>query len=100
MDLKLGKFIWDVHHKGIPQCLMKILNFDKESMSSRNITNSNKYIPVCRIKYKINFITTSGTLLWKNIPDNIKVLKSKKKLQKHSKNTEENQPILSIFLNS
>ena len=60
--------MWDVHHKGLPQCLMKILNFDKESKSSRNITHTNKYIPVCRTKYKINFITTSGTLL---IPDNI-----------------------------
>ena len=69
--------MWDVHHKGLPQCLMKILNVDKESKSSRNITHSNKYIPICRTKYKINSITTSGTVLWKNILDNIKDLKSK-----------------------
>ena len=69
--------MWDVHHKGLPQSLMKILNFNKEPKSSRNITHSNKYIPVCRTKYKINFISTSGTLLWNNIPDNIKELKAK-----------------------
>ena len=82
MDLNLGKFMWDVHHKGLPQCLMKILNFDKESKSSRNITHSNKYSTVCRTKYKINFIPTSGTVLWKNMPDNIKDLKYKIKFTK------------------
>ena len=59
MDLNLGKFMWDVHHKGLHQCLTKILNFEKVSKATRNITHSNKYIPVCRTKYKINFITTS-----------------------------------------
>ena len=75
--------MWDVHHKGLPQCLMKILIFE----SSRNITHSNKYIPVCRTKYKINFITTSGTVLWKHIPDNIKDLKPKIQFTKTLKNT-------------
>ena len=46
--LNLGKYMWDVNHKGLTQCLMKILNFYNESKPSQNITHSNKYIPVCR----------------------------------------------------
>ena len=87
MDLNLGKFMWDVNNKGLPKCLSQILNFDEGSKSSRNITHSKKYIPLCRTKYKISFSTTSGTILWNNIPENIKELKSKNNLQNHSENT-------------
>ena len=80
MDLNLGKFMWDVNNEGLPQCLSQILNFDKGSKSSR--THSKKYIPLCRTKYKISFLTTSGTILWNNIPENIKELKSKKQFTK------------------
>ena len=32
MDLNLGKFMWDVNNKGLPQCLSQISNFDKGSV--------------------------------------------------------------------
>ena len=77
IDLNLGKFMWDVNTKALPQSLLKVLNFNKETNSSRNITHSIKYIPICRTKYKASFITTSGTLLWINLPTKIKELKAK-----------------------
>ena len=81
--------MWDVNNTGLPKCLMQILNFNKKS--SRKITHSKKYIPLCRTKYKISFITTSGTILWNNIPDNIKELKSKTQFTKSFKKTPNKQ---------
>ena len=46
MDLNLGKFMWDVNNKGLPKCLLQILNVNKESKSSRNITHIKTYIPL------------------------------------------------------
>ena len=85
LNLYVGKFMWDVNNTGLPKCLMQILNFNKESKSSRKITHSKKYIPLCRTKYKISFITISGTILWNNIPDNIKELKLKSQFTKSFK---------------
>ena len=77
IDLNLGKFMWDATTKNFPKCLLDTLNFDTITSSNRKVIYTEKYIPLCRTKYKANFITTTGTLLWKCIPKQIKDLKDK-----------------------
>ena len=83
IDLNLGKFMWEVNTKALPKSLLKVLEFDQEKKPNRNITHSFKYIPICRRKYKLSFTTTSGTILWMELPEKIKELKSKRLFTKH-----------------
>ena len=76
LDLNLGKFMWDVTRNNYP--LSDTLNFVRLTSSNRKIIPTEKYIPICRTKYKENFITTTGTLLWKCIPTTLKEIKNKK----------------------
>ena len=43
IDLNLGKFMWEVNTKALPKSLLKVLEFDQERKSNRNITHSFKY---------------------------------------------------------
>ena len=54
-----------------PKCLFNALNFGRLTSSNRKVIYTEKYIPICRIKV-FQFITTTGTLLWKCIPTQVK----------------------------
>ena len=80
LDLNLGKFMWDVTKNNYP--LSDTLNFVRLTSSNRKIIPTEKYIPICRTKYKANFITTTDALLWKCIPTTLKEIKNKKLFSK------------------
>ena len=71
LDLNLGKLMWNAATNNFPKCLLDTLNFD-------TLTSSNRKVIYTVKQYKANFITTTGTLLWKCIPNQIKGLKNKK----------------------
>ena len=72
--------MWDVTRNNYP--LLDTPNFVRLISSNRKVITTEKYIPICRTKYKANFITTTGILLWKCIPTTLKEIKNKKLFSK------------------
>ena len=70
--------MWEIENNKLPSCLAESLKFKPKSKSSRIIKNTDKYVPIHRTKSKSQFITTTGFLLWREIPHELKATKSKK----------------------
>ena len=85
--------MWDIHANLIPPHLINALTIDKVSKSLRSIKPTVKYKPLCRAKYKSNFITTTGSTLWRGLPHDITVIKNNKQFisryKKHLMSTDD-----------
>ena len=79
----LGTLQWQIEHKSLPTALQKL--FTSQKCSTRIITLSEKFHPLTRTSYKRSFVTSTGTLLWKELPANIKSTKNVKLFQKSFK---------------
>ena len=79
----LGTLQWQIEHKSLPTALQKL--FTSQKCSTRIITLSGKFHPLTRTSYKRSFVTSTGTLLWKELPANIKSTKNVKLFQKSFK---------------
>ena len=77
INLNLGNLMWDIHQAQLPSCLLTALNTDIISKFQRKRKTTEKYKPLCRTKYKLHFLTTTGTTLWSSLPDIITQSKSK-----------------------
>ena len=79
--------MYDVENRNLPSFLLNIFKINTETKSTRKVTFSKKYAPLCRTKYKEYFISTTGQMVWNKLPDIIKNAKTKKcfssKYQKH-----------------
>ena len=78
VKLHIAKVMWEIENNNLPSCLTESLKLTPKSNSSRIIKNTDKYVPIHRTKYKSHFITTTGLLLWREIPYELKAKKSKK----------------------
>ena len=76
----LGKLQFQIEHNLLPDAIQNL--FSSKTISKRKITLSQKFDPLSRTTYKKHFISSTGTLLWKNIPTKIKSSKSLKVFMK------------------
>ena len=77
VKLHIAKFMWEIENNNLPSCLTESLKLTPKSNSPRIIKNTDKYVPIHRTKYKSHFITTTGFLLWREMPHELKATKSK-----------------------
>ena len=78
--LNFGKLMWDLHYGNYPISLKNTLLFENKSRFDRQRFISQKCVPLSRTKYKAHFISSSGQICWRDIPENIKNVT----LRKHS----------------
>ena len=77
IDFYIGKLIWQLTHDQLPDNFQNILKIDITTKSNRKMIMTEKYTPLCRTKYKEHFLSTTGPVIWRKIPDSIKKIKSK-----------------------
>ena len=87
IELHLGKLQWVLHNGIYPKFLKNNLLTENISRADRQRTINQKFTPLTRTKYKANFTSSKGQICWRDIPDNIKLSKTKKsfytKFRKH-----------------
>ena len=72
IDLNLGKLMWDIKANNFPKHIINFFNKNEKTKYLRKITITNKHVPLCRTKYKLYFVSTTGAILWRDIPSHIK----------------------------
>ena len=82
IDFNLGKFMWNIQNKKLPNFLSTEFKIDIITKSNRRINISNKFIPLYRTRYKENFITIKGPQLWRELPKELKDSVSKRNFAK------------------
>ena len=78
INYNLGKFLWDINNKHLPTCILNTGKLNHISTFNRHITLTKNFTPLFRTLYKGNFITTTGPVLWNNIPHKIKSVMSRR----------------------
>ena len=69
----MGPTLWQIS-------LKNILLFENKSRFDRQRFISQKCVPLSRTKYKAHFISSTGQICWRDIPENIKKCHSKKNI--------------------
>ena len=63
--------MWDLHYGNYPISLKNTLLFENKSRFDRQRSISLKYVPLARTKYKFHFISSTGQICWRDIPEKI-----------------------------